>query len=177
MVHLKELRRSSIVVHPLVSFLWGFLLLALVHRAFASLCPYEQMNSFYRTCMRHLSRRICRAMSCSCCKGYSAFSSSILLARAIEDKGRLEIKEIDTKWIRSKIEFIINLLTSSRLRNSSSPWAKWQLLPLAQAPYCWKCLHCWVLNKPERETSWFCTVPAYSGPEAPGSAASYGFKN
>ena len=137
MVHLKDTRRSSIVVHPLDSFLWAFLLLALVHRAFGALCPYEQMNSFYRTCIGHLSHRICRAMSCSCCKGYSAFSSSILLARAMEDKGWLEIKKIDAKSILSKIEFIINLLTSSRLRNSSSPWAKWQLLPLAQAPYCW----------------------------------------
>ena len=134
MVHLKELHHSSKVVHLLQSFLWGFLHLALVHRAFWALRHYEQMSNFNQTCICLPSRKICRAMSCSYCKGYSAFSSSILLARAIQDKIQLGINKI--QWILSKIE-IINLLTSSRLRNSSSPWAKWQLVPLTQEPYCW----------------------------------------
>ena len=57
MVHLRDHRRSGMMGRHLV------------RMAVGALARYEQMNSFCRTCIVHLSRRICSAMSCSCCKG------------------------------------------------------------------------------------------------------------
>lgn len=37
--------------------------------------------------------------------------------------------------------------TSSRLRSSCSPWAKWHLVPTWQDPVWIKCLHSWVLYR------------------------------
>jgi hypothetical protein len=77
-------RRSRIEIRHQDHYVWAFIHQASVHKAFSFLCQCEQMSNFYRTCTDHLFHRICIAMSCSCCRECSAFSSSVLLGEAIK---------------------------------------------------------------------------------------------
>ena len=93
-------------------------ILAYTHKVFSSQCSCGQMSNSFQTCKIHPSRNIYTTMFCSYCRGCLAFSSLILLVRAISKNIKIKIFCIRFLVSYNKSIFFVRIFPISKRYSS-----------------------------------------------------------